>query len=337
MHYINNYILFLLHTFNYLSLRKITNFIGLYSSYLFHRKVLNFTSTLRPAFISVEPADFCQLKCPECPVGQKAKSSGNLIDNGFFSNYIDELKRELFHVIFYFQGEPLLNRNLHQLINYAHNAKIFTSTSTNAQLLNSERAKELVLSGLDKLIVSMDGTTQEVYEQYRKGGKLIKAIEGVQHINKWKKELKSITPLVEIQFIVLKTNEHQMKEIKTLAKSLEADRLVFKSAQLYDFENGNDLLTSFEKYSRYKKTNDGKYKVKNALPNHCSRLWSAAVISSKGDLIPCCYDKDGTHSFGNLADRSFGSVWHNSKATEFRMSVLSNRKQHEMCRNCTGK
>jgi radical SAM protein with 4Fe4S-binding SPASM domain len=223
------------------------------------------------------------------------------------------------------------------LINYAHNAKIFTSTSTNAQLLNSERAKELVLSGLDKLIVSIDGTTQEVYEQYRKGGKLIKAIEGVHNINNWKKELKSITPLVEIQFIVLKTNEHQMKEMKILAKSLKADRLVFKSAQLYDFENGNDLLTSIEKYSRYKKINEGSYKVKSALPNHCSRLWSAAVISSKGDLIPCCYDKDGTHSFGNLADRSFGSVWHSSKANEFRMSVLSNRKQHEMCRNCTGK
>ena len=337
MHYFKNYVLFFFSVLKYCSLRKITNFIGLYSSYLFHRNLLKFNIKLRPAFISVEPADFCQLKCPECPVGRSSRSSGTKIDSEFFRIYIDELKNELFHIIFYFQGEPLLNRNLHQLINYAHNAKIFTSTSTNAQLLNSEKAKELVLSGLDKLIVSMDGTTQKVYEQYRKGGKLTKAIEGVQHINKWKKELKSITPLVEIQFIVLKTNEHQMKEMKILAKSLKADRLVFKSAQLYAFENGNDLLTSIEKYSRYKKINEGSYKVKSALPNHCSRLWSAAVISSKGDLIPCCYDKDGTHSFGNLADRSFGSVWHSSKANEFRMSVLSNRKQHEMCRNCTGK
>jgi len=65
---------------------------------------------------------------------------------------------------FYFQGEPLINKNLANLINYAHKAKIFTSTSTNAQLLNSDKAREIVLSGLDKLIISIDGSTQEVYE-----------------------------------------------------------------------------------------------------------------------------------------------------------------------------
>lgn len=337
MHYFKNYVLFFFSVIKYCSLRKITNFIGLYSSYLFHRNLLKFNPKLRPAFISVEPADFCQLKCPECPVGRSGRSSGTKIDSEFFRNYIDELKNELFHIIFYFQGEPLLNGNLHVLINYAHKAKIFTSTSTNAQLLNSERAKELVLSGLDKLIVSIDGTTQEVYEQYRKGGKLIKAIEGVQHINDWKRELKSKTPLVELQFIVLKTNQQQMKEMRMLARSLKADRLVFKSAQLYDFENGHGLLTDFRKYARYKKTDEGTYRVKNKLPNRCLRLWSGAVISANADLIPCCYDKDGAHSFGSIADTSFSAVWHGGKANEFRKSLLFNRKQHEMCRNCTGK
>ena len=106
MHYFKNYVLFFFSVLKYCSLRKITNFIGLYSSYLFHRNLLKFNIKLRPAFISVEPADFCQLKCPECPVGRNGRSSGTKIDSEFFRNYIDELKRELFHVIFYLTLHP---------------------------------------------------------------------------------------------------------------------------------------------------------------------------------------------------------------------------------------
>lgn len=328
---------FLFNAVKYLKIRKLLNILRIYISYLTSNKKLKFSKVLRPVFMSVEPADFCQLKCPECPVGQKAKNRGELIQNDLFCKVIDELKNDLFHVIFYFQGEPLLNRKLHEMINYAHKANIFTSTSTNAQLLNYQRAEELVLSGLDKLIISIDGCTQEVYEKYRQGGSLEKAIQGVKFVVEWKEKLKSVTPFVEIQFVVFKTNEHQLKKMKALAKSLKADRLAFKSAQLYDFENDNKLLTSLDKYARYKKTKNGKYMIKNNLPNRCSRLWNGAVINTKGELLPCCFDKDASQSFGNVGEMSFADVWHNPKATGFRTSIIANRKQYDICRNCTSK
>lgn len=337
MRHFNYYLKFFINTLSYLNLRKILNFLQIYLSYIFSLKRPNFNSQFRPAYISVEPADFCQLRCPECPVGQKAKSKGENIKHQVYLKMIDELKPYLLHVIFYFQGEPLLNKNLNEMINYAHKAKIFTSTSTNAQLLNSDTSKKLVLSGLDKLIISIDGSTQEVYEKYRKGGKLDKAIQGVKFVEEWKKSLKSVTPLVEIQFVVTKANEHQINEMKLLARSLNANRLVFKSAQLYNFENGNDLMTSFAKYSRYRMMKDGKYVIKNKLPNKCMRMWSGAVITTSAELLPCCFDKDASHSFGNIAENSFAEVWHNEKATDFRTSILTNRKQHEICRNCTGR
>ena len=87
----------------------------------------------------------------------------------------------------YFQGEPLLNKNLPQLIHTAASANIFTTISTNAQALNSEKARQLVESGLERIIISVDGTNQTVYEQYRKGGKLEKAIAGIEFLNYWKK------------------------------------------------------------------------------------------------------------------------------------------------------
>jgi radical SAM protein with 4Fe4S-binding SPASM domain len=223
------------------------------------------------------------------------------------------------------------------MISYAHNAKLYTSTSTNGHFLTDHLAEKIVRSGLDKLIVSIDGATQEVYEQYRVGGTLAKVCEGVESLVRWKRNLKSSTPLIEIQFIVFKSNENQMGEMNLLTRRLGADRLRFKTAQLYNFENGNPALTTKDKFARYKKGADGRYALKAPQPNHCLRLWSGAVINAKGELLPCCFDKGSDFSFGNLKDQSFDTQWKNKKASNFRGSILQNRKQFEMCRNCTSK
>jgi len=292
-----------------------------------------------PSFLAIETSNYCNLLCPECPVGRRkiSKSEHAHFDLTLYKKLIDEQKSSLLHVILYFQGEPLLNKQLTEFIYYAHNAKIYTSTSTNGQFLNKKNAKNIVLSGLDKLIVSVDGSTQETYESYRVGGKLKKILDGINELVYWKTELKSVTPLLEIQFIVLKTNEHQLSEMKKLAKSLQVDRLTFKTAQLYDFENGNKFLTSIDKYARYKQMPDGKYRIKGNQPNRCWRLWSGAVINAQGDVLPCCFDKRSEYSFGNINKNLFLDNWHNKKASGFRDSILQNRKQYEMCRNCTSK
>lgn len=323
--------------FKYITLKKIVNLILIYLSYFISNKKIIFDGKFMPAFISVEPADFCQLRCPQCPVGINLRRKGNVVDMNLYRESIDKITKTLLHIIFYFQGEPLLNQKLSEMIAYAHTLGIYTSTSTNGQALNSERAKELVLSGLDKLIISIDGTTQEIYEKYRKGGKLDRAIKAVEHIVYWKKQLNSISPMIEIQFIVFGTNEHQIKEIKKLSKTLGADRLTLKTAQIYDYENGSELLPKTQKYSRYRKLPNGKYEIKNKLHNRCLRLWSGGVMNVNGDVLPCCFDKDASHAFGNLNQADFSEIMNGNAARTFRKSILTNRKQHEICRNCTEK
>lgn len=322
---------------SYLSFSKVINLFKLRKSYLFSRRKESSFKDVLPAFISVEPANFCQLHCPECPVGQMRikKTDAKTINNLMFKKLIDELKSTLIHTIFYFQGEPFLDKNLPELIKYAHEAGIYTSTSTNGQLIDNESAKAIVESGLDKLIVSIDGTTQETYEKYRVGGSLKKTLEGATRIVEWKKKLNSPTPILDVQFLVLKTNEHQMDEMRKLSKRIGADKLTFKSAQLYDFENGHELLTTKKKYSRYEKRKDGKYHIKSKQSNRCWRLWSGAVVNTGGDILPCCFDKNSDFSFGNMNESSFTTCWHNEKASGFRRKILQNRKQFEMCRNCT--
>jgi len=321
----------------YSSVYKAINFSKLIISYLFSAYNLFKIQNIYPHFISIETTNFCNLHCPQCPVGMNKISpiEKSTFNFDLFKKMINELSPTLHHVILYFQGEPLLNNQLVDLIQFAHNSQVYTSTSTNGQFLNKMIAKKIVLSGLDKLIVSIDGSTQEVYETYRVGGNLQKAIDGIRYIVEWKEELKSLTPFVEIQFLVLKTNEHQMKEMKKLARSLRVERLSFKTAQLYDFENGNELLTSQNRYARYKMTKDGKYSIKGRQANHCWRMWSGAVINVHGEVLPCCFDKSSRHSFGSIVDNTFSFCWHGTEASKFRREIINNRKQVEMCRNCT--
>ena len=333
-----NKIRFILLITKYLTFKKILNFGKIAISYLFSFFGIQKYTNCKPFFLSIEVANYCNLHCPECPVGtrQISKADMKTVDLSLYKRLVDEMKPTLAHLILYFQGEPLLNKQLPTLIEYAHKAGIFTSTSTNGQLLTKDYAKLLVESGLDKLIVSVDGATQEIYEKYRKGGKLDKVLNGIGYLDFWKKEMNSITPIIEIQFLVLKTNEHQMADMRKLSKSMNADRLAFKTAQLYDFDYGSERMTTLKRYSRYKQEKTGKYVLKANQANRCFRLWSGGVVNAKGEVLPCCYDKMSEFSFGNMVDKDYSACRQSDNASDFRKSILQNRKQYEICRNCTG-
>ena len=290
-----------------------------------------------PVSVSVEPTTSCNLRCPECPSGLRAftRPTGMLQQN-FFRDTIDQLSKDLLYLIFYFQGEPYLNPEFLEMVEYASKKGIYTATSTNAHYLNDANAKKTVESGLDRLIISIDGTTQDVYEQYRVGGKLEKVLEGTRNIMKWKKELKSKTPFVFFQFLVVKPNEHQIEDIKQLAKEIGVDDVRFKTAQVYDYENDpNNLIPTIDKYSRYKKNKNNEFEFKNSLNNHCWRLWHATVITWDGLVVPCCFDKDAQHQLGDLKGKPFKEIWHNDQYVNFRRSILQSRKNIDICANCS--
>jgi radical SAM protein with 4Fe4S-binding SPASM domain len=259
-----------------------------------------------------------------------------MLQKDFFAQTIDELSNELLYLVFYFQGEPFLNPEFLQMVTYASRKKIYTATSTNAHYLNDEMARKTVESGLDRLIISIDGTTQDVYQQYRVGGKLDKVLEGARNIVRWKRILKSKKPYTFFQFLVVRPNEHQLADIKSLAKEIGVDGVRFKTAQVYDFENDpNGLIPSSSRYSRYRKNAKGKYELRNKLNNHCWRLWHAPVVTWDGLVVPCCFDKDADHRMGDLKKKSFKEIWNNGQYRQFRSLVLSGRKNIDICSNCS--
>ena len=323
--------------FSKLTIRRLWNVWKVLSSYYLRKWTKKPLQWGFPVSVSFEPTTSCNLRCPECPSGLRAftRPTG-MMEKELFGNMVDQLSKDLLYLIFYFQGEPYLNPDFLDMVKYASQKKIYTATSTNAHYLNDKNAQRTVESGLDRLIISIDGTTQDVYEQYRVGGKLEKVLEGARNIMKWKKELKSKTPFVFFQFLVVKPNEHQVEDIRRLAKEIGVDEVRFKTAQIYDYKNDpNQLIPVNKKYSRYNKGKDGEYEIRNDLNNHCWRLWHAPVITWDGLVVPCCFDKDAQHRLGDLKGKSFKEIWHNSEYVRFRSQILQGRGNIDICANCS--
>src|SRR5882757_6182564 len=172
--------------------RRAWNGILVLSSYYISKWTRRPVQWGSPVSISFEPTTSCNLRCPECPSGLRSFTRPRgMLEMNFFCQMIDQLAPELLYLTFYFQGEPYLNPDFLEMVKYATSKKIYTATSTNAHYLNDENAKKTIESGLDRLIISIDGTTQDVYEQYRVGGQLDKVIKGAKNIVYWRGELKS--------------------------------------------------------------------------------------------------------------------------------------------------
>jgi radical SAM protein with 4Fe4S-binding SPASM domain len=246
-----------------------------------------------------------------------------------------ELHRDLVYVIFYFQGEPYINPRFLDMVAHAHRLGVYTITSTNGHFLSSDNARKTVESGLDRIIISVDGTTQEVYEQYRKEGKLENVLQGARNLVHWKRRLGSKTPHIIFQFLVVRPNEHQIPEVYRLAREIGVDEVKLKTAQVYDYRHGNDLIPTIGKYARYYQKNDGSWAVKNKLLNHCWKLWHSCVITWDGLVVPCCFDKDALHRLGDLKKVSFREVWHSEAYYAFRRQLLQGRDKIDICTNCT--
>ena len=289
-----------------------------------------------PIMLSVEPTTACNLRCPECPSGLRAftRNTGNLKAD-FFRRVVDELHRDLFFLYFYFQGEPYINPQFLDMVRHAHTLGLYTVTSTNGHFLDDDNARRTVESGLDRLIISVDGTTQETYEQYRIGGNLAQVLQGARNVVAWKHRLRARRPHIIFQFLVVRPNEHQIEDLRRLAREIGVDEVKLKTAQVYDYRHGHPLIPEQSRYARYARLPDGTWAPRHALHNHCWKLWHACVVTWDGLVAPCCFDKDAAHRLGDLKNAPFRTIWQNAAYRDFRRKILAGRSEIDICTNCT--
>lgn len=288
-----------------------------------------------PVSYSIEPTNYCNLKCPECPsgLGSLTRPLG-LLSFENFKNFVDQIHNTGFYIQLYFQGEPYINKNLGEMISYAQNKNIYISISTNGLLFNEKNVENILSNAPDKLIFSVDGLDEKSYQNYRVGGKFADADASLRLIVKKKKELNLKKPFIEFQFIVMKQNEHMLDEVIKYGKDVGVNKVTFKTMQLSSVENALHFMPANPKYRRYKII-DKELKIKFELKNHCFALWRTSVITWDGRMVPCCFDKDAQFEMGKLNGSSIQSIWKNESYYKFRQAVLNNRSKIEMCKNCT--
>ncbi len=318
-----------------LSAKKVCNLLKNRASFVWSLVSRSGCVAGAPVSLSVEPGAVCQLHCPECVLGAgQLRRTQRFIDFDLYRTIIDQNCATLCYLMLYFQGEPFLVPHIFDMIRYADQRGIFTATSTNAQNIDDTMAEKIVASGLKKLIVSLDGTTQQSYERYRRGGKMENVLGAIEKINAEKAKKSVATPAIELQFIVFRHNETEIDAFEQLAKRLKVQKTTIKSAQIYNFQQKEALIPTKKRFSRYTKEGEN-WRLKQTKHNFCLRQWQGAVVTTDGLLVPCCFDKNADFSFGQITSSNFMQIWHGERATQFRCQILRDCSKFEMCRNCS--
>ncbi|MFO8001830.1 MAG: radical SAM protein [Marinilabilia sp.] len=312
---------------------RIHNILKLMTSYLLSRIYGKPIMTAHPFALSVEPSGMCQLKCPECPTGAGVLNRPKgLLTLENFSKIINESESYLFYLNLYFQGEPLLHPHIAEIVRTAAKKHIYTTISTNAQRLDEKMCQKLVEAGLSRIVISLDGFTQPVYETYRRGGDVEIVKKGILQLLETRANAKQDHPLVVVQFLAFRHNIHELPEIKKWCRRTGVDKMEIKPAQLNAF--GDRKISPPKEKSRYTTGENGIHQIKGHPYNHCWRQWSSAVITWNGTVGPCCYDKDLEWPYGNIHDQSLDEIWKSMYANSLRGHILSDRSGINICRNC---
>ncbi len=284
-----------------------------------------------PPAISLELSSVCNLSCPECVTGAGLLSRRNSFLNYRLAEKIaEELRGFTLSAWLSFQGEPMLHPDFFRIVDLF--ARMNPVIATNGHYLDRERCIGLADSPLKKIIISYDGVSSATYGIYRRGGDHELVTEGIMRLAATIRERRSGLKIV-LQFLLHRGNEHEARAAAAFAGSVGAGFRT-KSMQVLDPARAGEWASADQGRSRYVRGDDGSWQRAASPGRGCLRMWSSAVITSDGEVVPCCFDKCAGHAMGNLHSRSFAEIWRSERYRDFRMAVMKNRKAIDICSDC---
>ncbi len=291
-----------------------------------------------PYWLTIDPANYCTLRCPFCPTGQgRGSREKGMLSFENFKKLADELGPYLIHIDFCNWGEPLLNNQIYRMIEYAKQYNVDTKVDSSLNHFSEKDAEDMVLSGLDRLIVSIDGASQETYSKYRIGGDFNKVIDNLKILVSKRKELGRVNPYISWQFLVFRHNEHEIEDAKIMSRDLGVDSIGITKA----FIGNKEWIPLNEEYSHYKKEEikeeftSEHFKVSRHMA--CNWPWEAIVINPNGSVSVCCSVEDEKDDFGNIFEASFRDIWNNDKYRQARRFIRNKKGDAEESNNiCIG-
>ncbi len=291
---------------------------------------------MMPVHITVEPTNACNLECPVCETGNgsMARPTG-LMKQDRFEALIDQLAPHMSVLMFYFMGEPFLNKHAYEMIRYARQKGIYVETCSNGDFVDADG---VIYSDVNDISFQLGGMTQETHEIYRVKGNLARVQSNLIDLVKARNKNPQSNVKINVGFVVMKHNEHEVSEFLRWAKEIGVDQANVIDPCVRTVSEGKTLLPEDRKYWFYDEDafERGVLKPKHIPNNECTWIWNSVSINWDGSVVPCCRDPNGKHVFGNVFEKSLREIWNGKDMRNFRKRIVSSQKSIDICELCSG-
>jgi len=297
--------------------------------------------TGRPYKVILDPCNICYMGCRLCPHGlHELKIPREMMDLQTFKTIVDLLKEFAFEISLHNWGEPLLHPDIFQMISHVKASHVGTNMSTTLATAGRKEIEELIKSGLEYLVVSIDGVSPETYNTYVPRGDFHKVMDNLRTLVRRRIEVGSRFPIIEWQFLVMRHNEHEISRVREMSREIGVDRLRVASAGLPMGKVDDRSLAEqwMPKNPNYWRLNPLKLKYQPyLLDQSCFYLYRSITVNPNGEVSPCCTVYDERYSFGNLLADGLEGVW-NNEAYQSARTVFAKKHgrdvQDTICNTC---
>jgi radical SAM protein with 4Fe4S-binding SPASM domain len=289
-----------------------------------HRLLYPDFSCSLPTSFHIEPGNICNLSCPFCPTGTKEKGpEKDFISLDNYRIMLEKIAPNAELLGLYLHGEPFLHKDIFKMISMGAERGIAVQISSNLTKKDLDH-EAVVRSGLDLLIVSLDGLSQYSYGQYRKGGDFQTVMDNMAAIQKMKKRLKKDNPKIVWSFLVNSFNEKELDEARDVAAKLGIGIMV----QLMDVWSP-DWESSYHKRGIEplcvaKSDPALYYAADRVLPTPletmalhpkllgcCKQIYNVMIMNWDGHVLPCCVVYKKGITLGNILEQDVAEIWNN--------------------------
>lgn len=322
----------------YVSPRKVVNFVRC----LAHPYMGNVVSTGYPPALAIDPAATCNLGCFACPAGNAAPTPLKNMNFADYMKLIDEVGDYALITFLYVIGEPFMNKDLARFIEYAHRRRIYTVVSTNGHFINTpEQAEKIVKSGLDDLIITISGLSQDVYEKYHRNGRIATVLKGLDTLVAARIRLGVKSPKLTIRYVEFPYNLEERDKARARVMKSGADSFVARSARGNIAQDmvPQELMGVMAEYKKLFLA-PGNMAAKRPQRQRCLWPWLIGVVNWDGVLTPCTQypwtsDAHTPNYLGNVfKEGSFQKVWQGGKMMDYRTRLLDKSRTPDFCKNC---
>lgn len=291
---------------------------------------------MMPVHVTVEPTNSCNLRCPVCETGNGSLGRRKgMLDPDVYREFIDQIAPTTSVLMFYFMGEPLLNKHAYDMMRYAREKGMFVETCTNGDFMNAEG---VIYSDVNEINVQIGGLTQESHGKYRVRGDLSRVMRNLEELLQRRRETPHSSVQINVGFVVMKHNEKELPEFMRWAREIGVDRANVIDPCVRSVSEGRQLLPEDRRYWFYDEEafERGVLRPKVLPDNECTWIWNSTVINVDGTVVPCCRDPRGKHIFGNAFERPLKEIWNNEAIRSFRQKVIADQGEIDICKLCSG-